>query len=77
MMLAASTFVGLNGRLMVRPPGLFDAAGAVAGAAMVATILGLVFCLEPIGWWKRGMSLGLRAGRDARRSISATCERRS
>ena len=43
---------------MVRPPGLFDAAGAVAGAAMVATILGLVFCLEPIAWWKRGVSLG-------------------
>src|SRR5436190_391582 len=58
MMLASSTFVGLNGRVMVRPPGLFDAAGAVAGAAMVATILGLVFCLEPIAWWKRGVSLG-------------------
>jgi len=25
---------------------------------MVATILGLVFCLEPMAWWKRGMSLG-------------------
>jgi hypothetical protein len=57
MMLAASTFIGLNGRVMVRPPGLFDAAGAVAGAAMVATMLGLVFCLEPIAWWKRGASL--------------------
>jgi hypothetical protein len=59
MMLAASTFIGLNGRVTVRPPGLFDAAGAVAGAAMVATILGLVFCIEPIAWWKRGASLGL------------------
>jgi hypothetical protein len=58
MMLGASTFVGRDGQLMVRPPGLFDAAGAVAGAAMVATILGLVFCLEPIGWWKRLGSLG-------------------
>lgn len=58
MMLAASTFVGPDGQLLVRPPGLFDAAGAVAGAAMVATILGLVFCLEPIGWWKRLGSLG-------------------
>ena len=58
MMLASSTFIGLNGRVMVRPPGLFDAAGAVAGAAMVATILGLVFCLEPMAWWKRGVSLG-------------------
>ena len=25
---------------------------------MVATILGLVFCLEPMAWWKRGASLG-------------------
>jgi hypothetical protein len=58
LILAASTFVGLNGRLMIRPPGLFDAAGAVAGAAMVATILGLVFCLEPVGWWRRLTSLG-------------------
>jgi hypothetical protein len=59
LMLAASTFIGLNGRVMIRPPGLFDAPGAVAGAAMVATILGLVFCVEPIAWWKRGVSLGL------------------
>jgi hypothetical protein len=58
MILASSTFIGLNGRVMIRPPGLFDAAGAVAGAAMVATILGLVFCLEPMAWWKRGASLG-------------------
>ena len=58
MILASSTFIGLNGRVMVRPPGLFDAAGAVAGAAMIATILGLVFCLEPIGWFKRLISLG-------------------
>ena len=26
---------------------------------MVATMLGLVFCLEPIAWWKRSASLGL------------------
>ena len=56
--LAASTFIGLNGRPMIRPPGLFDAPGAVAGAAMVATILGVIFCLEPIGWWKRLAALG-------------------
>jgi hypothetical protein len=57
-MLAASTFVGPDGRRMIRPPGLFDSAGAVAGAGMVATILGLVFCLEPIGWWRRALALG-------------------
>jgi hypothetical protein len=57
-LLAASTFIGPGGRQMIRPPGLFDSAGAVAGAGMVATILGLVFCLEPIGWWRRAVSLG-------------------
>jgi hypothetical protein len=59
MILASSTFIGPNGRVLIRPPGLFDAAGAVAGAAMVATMLGLVFCLEPMAWWKRAASLGL------------------
>jgi len=56
-LLAASTFVGVNGRRMLRPPGLFDSPGAVAGAGMVATILGLVFCLEPIGLARRGVSM--------------------
>jgi hypothetical protein len=60
-LLAASTFIGPDGRRMIRPPGLFDSAGAVAGAGMVATILGLVFCLEPIAWWKRGAALGFAA----------------
>jgi hypothetical protein len=57
--LAAATFTGPDGRVIVRPPGLFDSAGAVAGAGMVATMLGLVFCLEPIAWWKRFGSLSL------------------
>jgi hypothetical protein len=57
--LAAATFTGPDGRVIVRPPGLFDSAGAVAGAGMVATMLGLVFCLEPIAWWKRLGSFGL------------------
>ena len=56
-LLAASTFTGPNGRQLIRPPGLFDSPGAVAGAGMVAAILGLVFCLEPIGLVKRGISL--------------------
>ena len=58
MALAASTFIGPEGRRMLRPPGLFDSPGAVAGAGMVATMLGLVFCLEPIGLFRRGISLG-------------------
>src|SRR5207237_1841623 len=58
LILAASTFIGLNGRVMIRPPGLFDSAGGVAGAAVVAAILGLGFCLEAMVWGKRGVSLG-------------------
>jgi hypothetical protein len=57
-LLAASTFVGPNGRVMVRPPGLFDSAGAVAGAGMIATLLGLIFCLEPLGLMKRAVAFG-------------------
>jgi hypothetical protein len=57
-LLSVSTYRGPGGRLIVRPPGLFDSAGAVAGAGMVATILGLVFCLEPIRWWARALFLG-------------------
>jgi len=55
--LAAATYIGPNGRRILRPPGLFDAPGAVAGAGMVATILGLIFCLEPLGLVRRGISL--------------------
>jgi hypothetical protein len=55
--LAAATYIGPNGRRILRPPGLFDAPGAVAGAGMVATILGLIFCLEPLGLARRGISL--------------------
>ena len=28
-----------------------------AGAGTVAALLGLVFCLEPLAWWKRGVAL--------------------
>ena len=51
--LAAATYVGANGRLIIRPPGLFDTPGAVCGPGTVAAILGLVFALQPLAWWTR------------------------
>ena len=57
--LAASTFVGPNGRPMMRPPGLFDTPGAVCGPGTVAALLGLVFAVESFAWWKRAAALFL------------------
>ena len=54
------TFVGPNGQRLVRPPGLFDTPGAVAGPAMSAAFLGLVFAISTsLPYWKRLLSLGL------------------
>jgi len=57
--LAASTYVGPNGRPIVRPPGLFDTPGAVCSAGTLAAMLGLIFFVEPLSWWRRLLSLGL------------------
>src|SRR5216684_3432660 len=51
--LSAATFVGAGGRLFVRPPGLFDTPGAVCGPGTVAALLGVIFALEQMAWWKR------------------------
>ena len=51
--LGAVTYIGPNGRLIVRPPGLFDTPGAVAGPAMFAALLGLVFAVSAMPAWKR------------------------
>lgn len=51
--LGAVTYVGPNGRLIVRPPGLFDNPGAVAGPGMYAALLGLVFGISSMAMWKR------------------------
>jgi hypothetical protein len=48
-----ATYIGPDGRRIVRPPGLFDTPGAVCGAGTVAALLGLVFALERFVWWKR------------------------
>jgi hypothetical protein len=51
--LAAALFIGPGGRVLVRPPGLFDTPGAVCGPGTVAALLGVIFALEPLAWWKR------------------------
>ena len=47
------TYVGPNGKLVIRPPGLFDTPGSVAGPGMFAALLGAVFGLSAIALWKR------------------------
>jgi hypothetical protein len=47
------TFIGPNGQRLMRPPGLFDTPGAVAGPAMSAALLGLIFAVSGIQAWKR------------------------
>ncbi len=54
--LGAVTYQGPNG-LIVRPPGLFDNPGAVAGPGMYAALLGLVFVTSASALWKRGVAL--------------------
>jgi hypothetical protein len=57
--LGAVTYIGAAGQRIVRPPGLFDTPGAVAGPAMFAALLGLVFAVSAIPMWKRALSLGI------------------
>jgi hypothetical protein len=52
-------YIGPNGQRIVRPPGLFDTPGAVAGPAMFAALFGLVFAVSAIPFWKRVTSLGI------------------
>jgi hypothetical protein len=51
--LGTVTYRGPDGRLIVRPPGLFDTPGAVAGPGMYAALLGLVFATSAVAFWKR------------------------
>jgi len=56
--LGTVTYRGADGRLIVRPPGLFDTPGAVAGPGMYAALLGLVFATSAIAFWKRLAAIG-------------------
>ncbi len=55
------TYIGPNGVRIIRPPGLFDTPGAVAGPAMFAALLGMVFAVSAIPVWKRLLSLVVAA----------------
>jgi hypothetical protein len=60
--LGAVSYRGPNG-LIVRPPGLFDNPGAVAGPGMYAALLGLVYATSVSAKWKRAAALiGAGAG---------------
>jgi hypothetical protein len=54
-----TSYVGPNGRIIVRPPGLYDTPGAVCAAGTVAALLGLIFSLEKSAAWKRAVALAL------------------
>jgi hypothetical protein len=53
------TYVGPDGRRVVRPPGLFDNPGAVCGPGMVAAFLGLAFATSGLTAWKKSVALAL------------------
>jgi len=57
MGLGPVSYMGPNGAMIVRPPGLFDTPGSVAGPAAYAALLGLVFAVSAIPVWKRLLSL--------------------
>jgi hypothetical protein len=59
--LGAVTFRGPGGQLLMRPPGLFDTPGAVAGPGMYAALLGAIFGLSAIPWWQRIGAFALSA----------------
>ena len=46
--LGAVSYIGAEGQRIIRPPGLFDTPGAVAGPGMFAGLLGAVFAASPI-----------------------------
>jgi len=56
--LEAVSYIGAQGQLIVRPPGLFDTPGAVSGPAAYAALLGLIFAVSALPAWQRLVSLG-------------------
>ncbi|MEO8076519.1 MAG: hypothetical protein ABI818_09345 [Acidobacteriota bacterium] len=55
------TYVGNNGQVIIRPPGLFDTPGAVAGPGMFAALLGAIFGLSAIPLWQRAGAFAMSA----------------
>jgi len=60
-LMATAAYTGPNGRLIIRPPGLYDTPGAVCGAGTLAALLGVIFCMERMRWWKRLLALSFAA----------------
>jgi hypothetical protein len=56
---AIGKYVGANGEIVIRPPGLSDNPGAVCGPASVAALLGLVMAIRPIAFWQRGIAAAM------------------
>lgn len=54
-------YAGPDGQMIVRPPGLFDTPGAVAGPGMFAALLGAVFGLSAIPLWQRAAAFAFSA----------------
>ena len=75
--LAAASYVGPNGRMIIRPPGLFDTPGAVCGAGTIAALFGLILALEPLAIWRRGIVRSRWRWLASRRSTSVTSACRS
>jgi hypothetical protein len=59
--LGAVTYTGPDGRVIIRPPGLFDTPGAVAGPGMFAALLGAFFGLSALPLWQRAGAFALSA----------------
>jgi hypothetical protein len=57
--LNAASYMGPNGRMIVRPPGLFDTPGAVCSAGTIAALFGLILFLEPLATWKRIFAISM------------------
>ncbi len=53
------SYRGKDGETVIRPPGLFDSPGAVAGPGMYAGLIGLAFFVTVAQFWKRALALFL------------------
>jgi hypothetical protein len=59
--LGTVTYRGPQGQVIIRPPGLFDTPGAVAGPGMFAALLGVIFGLSALPLWQRAGAFVLSA----------------
>ncbi len=55
--LSVVTYTGVGGQVIIRPPGLFDTPGAVAGPGMFAGFLGLVLFSQSRSRFKKSVAL--------------------